>query len=70
MSITAERYTDLTVAVGMGAPVTLDAALELQGAGLVALLGVDTSVMTFTNDDTEEDNNITIIVGRDAELGA
>jgi len=68
VSITAERYTDLTLAVGLGDPITLDASLELQGAGLVALLGADTSVMTFINADTEDDNAITIIIGRDAEL--
>lgn len=68
VTITAERYADLTLAVGMGAPITLDAPLELQGAGLVALLGVDTSVLTFTNANATEDNDITIIIGRDAVL--
>ena len=52
----------------MGAPITLDAPLELQGAGLVALLGVDTSVLTFINSSATEDNDITIIIGRDAVL--
>ena len=68
VTITAERYTDLTLAVGMGTPITLDAPLELQGAGLVALLGVDTSAMTFINSDATEDNDITILIGRDAVL--
>ena len=68
VTITAERYSDLTLAVGMGAPITLDAPLELQGAGLVTLLGVDTSVLTFTNANATEDNDITIIIGRDAVL--
>ena len=68
ITITAERYTDLTLAVGLGDPITLDAALELQGEGLVALLGADTSLMTFTNANATEDNDITIIVGRDAVL--
>jgi hypothetical protein len=68
VTITAERYADLTLAVGMGAPITLDAPLELQGAGLVALLGVDTSVLTFINSSATEDNDITIIIGRDAVL--
>lgn len=69
VTITAERYTDLSLVVGIGDPITLDAALELQGAGLVALLGADTSTLTFINADTEEDNDITIIIGRDAEAG-
>jgi hypothetical protein len=68
VTITAERYADLTLAVGMGAPITLDAPLELQGAGLVALLGVDTSVLTFINANVTEDNDITILIGRDAVL--
>jgi hypothetical protein len=68
VTITAERYADLTLAVGMGAPITLDAPLELQGAGLVALLGVDTSVLTFINANVTEDNDITILIGRDAGL--
>lgn len=69
ITITAERYADLTLTVGIGDPITLDAALELQGTGLVALLGADTSSLTFINADTEEDNDITIIIGRDAEAG-
>lgn len=68
VTITAERYSDLALAVGMGSPITLDGALELQGAGLVALLGVDTSAMTFINSSATEDNDITIIIGRDAVL--
>ena len=68
VTITAERYSDLTLAVGLGDPITLDAPLELQGAGLVALLGVDTSVLTFINANVTEDNDITILIGRDAVL--
>lgn len=64
--ITATRYTDLTVIVGAGDPITLDGPLELMGEGLVALLGAETAEMTFTNADTEDANDITIIVGRDA----
>jgi len=66
IAITAERYDDLTMAVGLGSPITLDGPLELMNEGLVALLGEDTSTITFTNADATEDNDITILVGRSA----
>jgi hypothetical protein len=66
VTITAERYSDLTLTVGLGDPITLDAALDLQGEGITALLGADLTQMTFTNSSATEDNDITIIIGRDA----
>lgn len=66
IAITATVYEKLTFEVGDGDPVTLDHALVLIGEGLVALLGASTSTITFTNTDTLEDNEVSIMVGRDA----
>lgn len=66
IAITATSYEDLTFVVGEGTPVTLDRALVLMGEGLVALLGASTSVITFTNADALLDNEVSIMVGRDA----
>jgi hypothetical protein len=40
------------------------------GEGVIALLGADTSQMTFTNADALADNMVTIMVGRNAEAEA
>jgi hypothetical protein len=66
ITITATTYEDLTFKVGDGDPVTLDRALILMGKGLVALLGASTSTITFTNASALVDNEVSIMVGRDA----
>lgn len=67
LAITAESYEDLSLVVGAGDPITLDGPITLMGEGVMALLGADTSQMTFTNADAVDDNMVTIMVGRNAE---
>ena len=68
IAITATSYTDLSFRVGAGSPILLTKALVLMGNALVALLGAETALMTFTNANTLTDNAVTILVGRSAEV--
>jgi hypothetical protein len=69
VAVVAESYDDLLVSVDSGDPIALDGPLILMMEGIVALLGATCNVMTFVNSSTEADNDITILVGRDAVGG-